>query len=122
MYRSGRFRHQLHPVGPPPTKQTEAKNDINVVRTRAGAASITEASATVDYILDERAREFAGEYNRWYDLKRTGKLVQYVSTYNPDVPSESNMKGNDGKYKILRPIPQDAIGLNSATITQNPGY
>jgi len=104
------------------TKQTEAKNDINVVRTRAGAANITEASATIDYILDERAREFAGEYNRWYDLKRTGKLVQYVSTYNPDVPSESNMKGNDGKYKILRPIPQDAIGLNSAIITQNPGY
>jgi len=104
------------------TKQTEAKNDINVVRTRAGAASIVEANATIDYILDERAREFAGEYNRWYDLKRTGKLVQYVSTYNPDVPSASNMKGNDGNYKILRPIPQDAIGLNSAVITQNPGY
>jgi starch-binding outer membrane protein, SusD/RagB family len=104
------------------TKQTEAKNDINVVRTRAGAPLITEVSATIDYILDERAREFAGEYNRWYDLKRTGKLVQYVSTYNPDVPNESNMKGKDGKYKILRPIPQDAIGLNSTPITQNPGY
>jgi starch-binding outer membrane protein, SusD/RagB family len=103
-------------------KQTEAKNDINVVRARAGAALITEASATIDYVLDERAREFAGEYNRWYDLKRTGKLVQYVSTYNPDVPNESNMKGNDGNYKILRPIPQDAIGLNNATIVQNPGY
>lgn len=103
-------------------KQTEAKNDINVVRSRAGATGITESSATIDYILDERAREFAGEYNRWYDLKRTGKLVQYVSTYNPDIPSDSNMKGNDGSYKILRPIPQDAIGLNSATITQNPGY
>jgi len=103
-------------------RQTEAKNDINVVRMRAGALLITEASATIDYILDERAREFAGEYNRWYDLKRTGKLVQYVSTYNPDVPNESKIKGNDGKYKILRPIPQDAIGLNSADITQNPGY
>jgi len=103
-------------------KQTEAMNDINVVRARAGATIITSASATIDFILDERAREFAGEYNRWYDLKRTGKLVQYVSTYNPDVPSESNMKGSDGNYKILRPIPQDAIGLNSATITQNPGY
>jgi len=103
-------------------KQTEATNDINVVRSRAGATAITSASATIDYVLDERAREFAGEYNRWYDLKRTGKLVQYVSTYNPDVPSESNMKGNDGKYKILRPIPQDAIGLNSAVIVQNPGY
>jgi len=104
------------------SKQTEAKDDINVVRTRAGASLITEASATIDYILDERAREFAGEYNRWYDLKRTGKLVQYVSTYNPDVPNTSNMKGNDGNYKILRPIPQDAIGLNGVTITQNPGY
>lgn len=103
-------------------KQTEARNDINVVRARAGATAIAEASATIDYILDERAREFAGEYNRWYDLKRTGKLVQYVSTYNTDVPSDANMKGNDGQYKILRPIPQDAIGLNTATITQNPGY
>jgi len=103
-------------------KQTEAKNDINVVRTRAGAASIVEANATIDFILDERAREFAGEYNRWYDLKRTGKLVDYVTTYNTDVPSVANMKGADGNYKILRPIPQDAIGLNTATILQNPGY
>ena len=28
----------------------------------------------------------------------------------------------DGKYKILRPIPQAAIDLNQATIEQNPGY
>lgn len=103
-------------------KQDLAAIDINRIRTRAGAAKISDSQATIDYILDERAREFAGEYNRWYDLKRTGKLVQYVTTYNPDVPSESNMKGNDGQYKILRPIPQDAIGLNTATVTQNPGY
>jgi len=92
------------------------------VRTRASASLITESDASIDYILDERAREFAGEYNRWYDLKRTGRLVQYVSNYNPDVPSESYMMGEDGYYKILRPIPQDAIGLNTATIKQNPGY
>lgn len=103
-------------------KQTDAKNDINVVRTRASAPAITEANATIDYILDERAREFAGEYNRWYDLKRTGKLVSYVVANNPDVPNEANMKGTDGQFKVLRPIPQDAIGLNTATITQNPGY
>lgn len=102
--------------------QTEAAADINALRTRAGAANITSTDATIDYILDERAREFAGEYNRWYDLKRTGKLVEYVSKYNPDVPSDANMKGSDGQYKILRPIPQDAIGLNSAQIKQNPGY
>jgi hypothetical protein len=35
---------------------------------------------------------------------------------------ESNLKGADGKYKILRPIPQAAIDLNKAEITQNPGF
>lgn len=104
------------------SKPDLATTDINVVRKRAGAANITEAQATIDFLLDERAREFAGEYKRWNDLKRTGKLVQYVSMFNPDVPSDANMKGNDGQYKVLRPIPQDAIGLNSAVIKQNPGY
>jgi hypothetical protein len=101
---------------------TRAASDINVVRTRAGAASITATSATISYILDERARELAGEYNRWNDLKRTGKLTELVPLYNPDVPDVSYMKGKDNQYKILRPIPQDAINLNSAIITQNPGY
>lgn len=103
-------------------KLTEATADINVVRTRASATNITSTNATIDYILDERAREFAGEYNRWYDLKRTGKLVQLVTAYNPDVPTDANMKGADGNYKILRPIPQDALGLNTANVKQNPGY
>lgn len=99
-----------------------AKDDINAVRNRAGASPIVQSQATIDFLLNERAREFAGEYKRWLDLKRTGKLVEYVSTYNPDVPSEANMKGAGGNYKILRPIPQDAIGLNESLITQNPGY
>lgn len=99
-----------------------AANDINVVRTRAGAAPITASQATIDYILDERARELAGEYHRWTDLKRTGRLITNVPLYNPNVLSLSYMTGNDGQYKILRPIPQSAIALNKARITQNPGY
>ena len=77
---------------------------------------------TIDFILDERARELAGEYVRWTDLKRTHKLVEYVTQYNEDGVSEAAMTGPDGKYKILRPIPQAAIDLNQATIEQNPGY
>lgn len=97
-----------------------AISDINVVRTRAGASTVT-TQGTINYILDERAREFAGELNRWYDLKRTGKLVELVPVNNPDVPSSSYMLGNGGIPKTLRPIPADAMGLNSSS-SQNPGY
>ena len=50
---------------------------INQVRERAGAKALSGA-ATVETVLDERARELCGEYVRFYDLKRTGKLT---STY-----------------------------------------
>jgi hypothetical protein len=103
---------------------------INDLRKRPGTirtgytAAMTAASGNVsiDFILDERAREMAGEYVRWTDLKRTHKLVEYATQYNEDGISESNMKGTDGKYKTLRPIPQAAIDLNQATVAQNPGY
>ena len=64
----------------------------------------------------------AGEYVRYTDLKRTHKLVEYVTKYNEDGVTEAQMKGDDGKYKILRPIPQDALDKNQTKVAQNPGY
>lgn len=39
---------------------------------------IAEADLDIDFILDERARELAGEQQRFFDLKRTGKLIERV--------------------------------------------
>ncbi|MBX2843736.1 MAG: RagB/SusD family nutrient uptake outer membrane protein, partial [Flammeovirgaceae bacterium] len=76
----------------------------------------------IDYILDERARELLGEYHRWFDLKRTGKLVERASAHHPLIESE-NFNGNNGELKILRPIPQKAIDLNqNKDFPQNPAY
>ena len=77
---------------------------------------------SIDFILDERARELAGEYHRWMDLKRTGKLVEYAVKYNPDIVNADYFKGTNGQNKILRPIPLTAINLNEAKVEQNPGY
>ncbi|WP_234734207.1 RagB/SusD family nutrient uptake outer membrane protein [Tellurirhabdus bombi] len=106
------------------TNPTEAVQFINTLRTKRAIAGreeqmkITAADLNIDFILDERARELAGEQIRWYDLKRTGKLVEYVQKYNPDA------KGNVKDFHLVRPIPQvqlDAV-TNKDEFKQNPGY
>jgi len=104
----------------------KALERINEVRRRAALPGydlqISESDLSIDFILDERGRELAGEYHRWMDLKRTGKLIEYCVKYNPEITGEDFFKGTDGQNKILRPIPRDAIDLNHADVQQNPGY
>jgi len=106
-------------------KAAEAVPFINAVRRRAAwpgkqaAMEITEAQATMDFIMEERERELAAEMFRWYDLKRWGNLVQRVRTYNPE--AAPNIKD----FHVLRPIPQDQIDRTTgqaASFPQNPGY
>lgn len=96
---------------------------LNAVRARAGVADATAAEFNIDYILDERGREMLGEYTRWFDLKRTGKLVERTVLHNYRITSASNFNGNNGQQKILRPIPQIVIDLNqNKNFPQNPAY
>ncbi|MBF9221808.1 RagB/SusD family nutrient uptake outer membrane protein [Hymenobacter ruricola] len=105
-------------------KLTDAATQINAVRVRAAIPGkeaqmrIAESDITLDFILDERARELAGEQIRWFDLKRTGKLVDRVRRFNPE--SGPNIQS----YHEVRPIPQrqlDAI-TNKSEFIQNPSY
>ena len=106
-------------------KAAEAVPLINAVRRRAAwpgkqtAMEITEAQATMDFIMEERERELLGEMHRWFDLKRWGNLVQRVRTYNAD--AAPNIKD----FHVLRPIPQDQIDRTAGGKTafpQNAGY
>lgn len=103
-------------------KAAEAVPFVNAVRTRAAkpgqtaAMQITAADLNIDFILDERARELAGETMRWFDLKRNGKLVERVKKYNPGGAP------NIQEFHNLRPIPQQEILLSTGGIKQNPGY
>ncbi|QEC53777.1 RagB/SusD family nutrient uptake outer membrane protein [Anseongella ginsenosidimutans] len=106
-----------------------AMDRINEVKRRAelnaGDLVLTDpAQVTLEEILDERARELIGEFHRWFDLKRTGTLRERVMRYNKDVRNIPDpFTGPDGQDKILRPIPQDALNLNSnKDFPQNPGY
>jgi len=96
---------------------------LNVIRTRAAKTGkvaemqLTSAQVTLDLILDERAREFAGEQIRWFDLKRSGKLVERVKAYNPNAATIQD-------FNLVRPIPRTQIDAvsNKDEFKQNPGY
>ena len=79
---------------------------------------ILPSQVTLDFILDERARELAGEQLRWFDLKRTNKLVERIKALNPDGAQFIQ------SFHVLRPIPQSQIDAvaNKDEFTQNPGY
>lgn len=111
----------------------EAAERINEVRRRAAAEGhendmlITAGDVNIDFILDERARELAGEGHRWLDLKRTGTLMSRTKQYNPEIKGivESGtdpFEGANGQFKILRPIPLSAIALDEGDYPQNPAY
>lgn len=111
----------------------DAANMINVLRQRAAyrpgntaaqnaasvsAQTITSAQVTIDFILDERTREFFGESLRWWDLVRTQSLVRRVKQYNPEGAAGVQ------DYHALRPIPQAQIDLvtEGPKFPQNNGY
>jgi len=88
-------------------------------------ANASNQSEALDGLLIESAKEFAGEYLRWAELRRTGKLKELCGRYNFDIRRvgvDDAFRGQDGQDKIYRPIPQVAIDINEAEISQNPGY
>ena len=129
-----------------------AATDINAVRNRANAASITESQVNIGMILDERARELYFEEPRKTELTRiayifakTGQPAYNGKSYNlanfstnnffidrvkeKNVFYKNGVKTNHGDqytmspYHVLWPVPQDAIRANvMGHINQNMGY
>jgi len=102
-------------------KQAESVAAINMVRVRAAAAGKADAmkveSVDMNLIMEERARELAGEQTRWMDLKRWGNLIERVKLYNTDAAT-----GITDKHYV-RPIPQKQVDLSeNGGFPQNTGY
>ncbi|HSF54000.1 MAG TPA: RagB/SusD family nutrient uptake outer membrane protein, partial [Algoriphagus sp.] len=94
-----------------------AAADLNTVRRRANAYQIGASDVTLDFILDERARELIIEEPRRRTLVRLNKLYERTKLYN------ARSKTTIQPYHELWPIPQAFIDANNLVeIPQNPGY
>jgi hypothetical protein len=91
-----------------------AKEDLDVVRSRAGLPNST-AVTTEELqmaILQERRVEFFTEYgHRFFDLKRTGNIDAVLSAKPGWNPSD-----------VLWPLPETEMLANPNLTPQNPGY
>ncbi|NBA84436.1 RagB/SusD family nutrient uptake outer membrane protein [Emticicia sp. CRIBPO] len=95
----------------------QAAADVNVVRARAKAQPALASEMSLDYILDERARELIIEEARRRTLVRLGLLYERAVRYNWDA------KATMQPFNELWPIPQKAIDANrDVKLPQNPGY
>jgi hypothetical protein len=105
-------------------RKDDAASMITLLRKRAvipgkeAKMAVTAVNMDLDFILEERAKELGGEGNRWFDLKRTGTLIDRVKKYNVDAAP------NIQATHLVRPIPQNQIDRvsNPSDFLQNPGY
>lgn len=95
---------------------------INALRERAygdASGNISIGELTLDFILDERARELYWEGHRRTDLVRHGKFSEtsYTWPWKGGVPEGQSVSN----IRDIFPVPNSDIGANP-NLQQNPGY
>lgn len=124
----------------------EAAEDINKVRLRAKALPVSGSEVTLDFIMDERARELFAEEPRHSELVRVSyiaaksgyggynlagfsqknyyydRVMKYNNTYEKKIELLGNV-ANLAPFHALWPVPSSVITANTlGVINQNEGY
>ena len=124
----------------------EAADDINEVRRRAEAQTISAGEVDIDYIFDERARELYMEEPRKTELTRVAYIMAqlgrngyslenmsqdnwyYDRVMNTNVYYREQIQFGPNIYRmepyhVYWPIPQNEIDVNvEGHVNQTPGY
>ena len=101
----------------------EAMKYLNMVRQRSDATLMTAVSSQTGLrssILEERAKEFACEGDRRWDLIRWGIYLQAMNAIGGR--DEANINKARIERNLLYPIPADEINVNDSISSNNPGW
>lgn len=125
---------QLKTTGSPAALAT--LNELRSVRAIAGKDNSLKGTVDINTILEERAIELCGEYQRWFDLKRTHTLIDRVKAYNAQASAnilekhyyypipESQIEGVTNYADIAVSQSNGVLQYTSTSESfwQNPGY
>ena len=98
----------------------QALDYVNALRERAygdSSANITDAELTLDFLLDERARELYWEGHRRTDLIRFGAFSNGAWAWKGGTAAG----GPTDPFREVYPLPASEL-LANPNLTQNPGY
>jgi hypothetical protein len=105
------YAEAINEVGGP---NADAYASINKVRKRAGLPALAGLNKNTfrEAVYLERRLELMFEFQRWFDLVRTKRMVTVLQAAG---------KTNAAEKHYLHPVPQREIDLNPK-LTQNPGW
>lgn len=107
----------------------EALKYLKKVRDRAGLATdaaLAASQASMRLALEkERRIELNCEGHRWFDLVRTGRLIEVMNNHFKDTSLTDWEIGKDNSieaHELIFPLPYFEVNLNPDKLKQNPGY
>jgi starch-binding outer membrane protein, SusD/RagB family len=109
-------------------RKPEAIEILNQIKKRAGVDLVDETMFSTVYdletaILDERQIELFAEGKRWFDLRRTGRVIEVMDPLLKQRQAARGIAvvGFGDPGLILFPISRDALNENT-NLVQNPPY
>ncbi|EHQ24231.1 RagB/SusD family nutrient uptake outer membrane protein [Mucilaginibacter paludis] len=102
------------------SQATDVDAVVNAVRARAGLTTPL-VGVTFDQLLDERRKEFANEGLRWFDLQRSGKLVDIMNAWRTKEDAQNKINPITANY-VIYPVPQSQLDAAPGLYIQSPGY
>ena len=131
--RAGKWNYKVNEGNPSELFSKKGSELASLPEIADYSKDLTDATPTtidIDYILDERLREFWGEGYRWLDLVRTQKWAERAGKYTINDQfslTKLTVTRDIQGFHYLRPIPQGQIDALEMTeeekkAYQNPGY
>jgi hypothetical protein len=103
------------------TGGTQADVDAIVNQVRARAGLVPKTNVTLAQLFDERRKEFADEGTRWFDLQRSGNLLNVMNAWIAKEDVQKRINPVVANY-VLYPVPQTQLDAKPGLYAQNPGY